>query len=116
MDKDINAFERKFIKGANKKKKISEIQDSDSSDDANNGNNNTNTIPQVLELKKHESKLQSKINFPSGNNSKVRLESPSRSKKLGPQNEQEKHQREKKRRKMIVQQNKRYQLIEISRR
>jgi len=42
------------------------------------------------------------LKFPSGTNAKVQLDSPSKSKKLGTQNEQQKHQREKKRRKMIV--------------
>jgi hypothetical protein len=75
LDKEINEFERKFIKGTNKKKNAIEDSD-DSGDDLAN-----NTISEEPELKKQESKLSSKLKFTSTGNPQLSFDSPSKKKK-----------------------------------
>ncbi len=55
MERDLNQFERKFLKGSNKKKSASLIEDSDQSEEDNNlssTKNNNNITQQPLLMKK----------------------------------------------------------------
>ena len=106
LDNDINNFQKKLSK---------KVDSSDEEDDIKD-----------MPLQKSNSRLSSEkfrrkdsiLNRIGGLlvNSIEETNSPGKVKKSLQVDEKSKHQREKRRRKMIVQQNKRYQMIEITRR